>query len=329
MAIGPPSFLSRSITIKEAIHVFQNMPTPVTPEDYLAGFAGETLLTHMEKQDLRWVKYAIAVMGANVNYQNKSGLTPLLEATRKGWIAGINHLLTQTRIDINLRTAQNLTPLTVLVGHCHSEQSLNQYNSFVTLFGVFLFRGANPNIVSHCTIDPFDNPEESLKRCEGYGPVFVAYNTNYAVLAYLLNNPRTHPDIQDQYGYTPLIKAVLSLRHQCISPAPSEVLASLLKRFALLARHSDLSTKDHRGFTVIDYVKQFHLKDLFRILAQTLPKNSPLLLQEPVTRTPRVSAEGKEAPAAAALPPGAEPKLAGSVTHSSFNRRPKALFRET
>ena len=84
--------------------------------------------------------------GADVNYQNKSGKTPLMEATRKQFYSGVK-LLIDKHANVNTADENGYTALTIIIAMSIS-YNFNKYVNFKKIIDLLIESGAKLDVKS-------------------------------------------------------------------------------------------------------------------------------------------------------------------------------------
>jgi len=108
----------------------KNSTTLINSQDLTTGESGLHLL--VRKRNLTWLRYLIQ-QGANVNIEDKKGVTPLVLATQLGYVEGVEALI-KAKAKVDVANSAGETPLIAAV-----------HNRDVTLIRMLLKGGADPD----------------------------------------------------------------------------------------------------------------------------------------------------------------------------------------
>jgi ankyrin repeat protein len=231
----------------------------------------DTALIYSAEQDNIEILNKLIAAGANINTQNKNGITPLMEAAKQGNIEIINRLIA-AGADINAKDNFNQTALIIAIFNrqYYTAKKLLEYNPDVhvvtkngnTALTLIAGRSLNNNFtddllyeVSDEIMDKYSTKALNIQNNDGYTPLLAAtFNGNLHTVKKLIERGAL---VSNTYKFGSALHAAINLRY-----IDTGTIIEIIK--LLLATRIDTNIKDDKGRTALEVAK-IHAREAAKI----------------------------------------------------------------
>jgi ankyrin repeat protein len=189
--------------------------------------------------------------GADVNGRNPQSATPLMWASSAGSVDAVRCLLAAGAA-VNARTLEGKTALSLTIEYFNHNHNESNENDFVRVVSQLITSGANVRASEKSGLTPL------LWAAAAGNRLFAAQLIDAGADVNLKSLVKIHP--HHYLRVTPLIFAIIN--------STDEKTGTLAVVKLLIERGADVSARDNKGRTALDWAKQINDDDLVRALTR-------------------------------------------------------------